>query len=365
MRFADILGHSAQKEALKAAFARDRLHHAYLFAGPDGIGKRRIAYALAARALCSSPDLATNDACGQCRHCRRVLATPDYHDEHGPFTTKDDAPQLAPKHPDVLALVPHGQYIKMEQVREMLRVVPYQPVEGQARFVIIDPVDSLHEAAANALLKTLEEPPRATRFILLTNAPANVLVTIRSRCQRIAMGRLADADLATILTRKGIDADTIARVLPLAQGSARLAVDLVQDPVLQIWDDLAARVLALDPQRQPSELLELAAALAELPNREGVFDRLARLLRDALLLATVPDAAHLFHERLRAPLWAWASTRSGDAIMQRLRIAEDTRLAVRTFNVGARLAFERLLFAIGAPAGREIARPYVDFRDVL
>lgn len=365
MRFADIRGHEAQKDALLTALARDRLHHAYLFTGPDGIGKRRVAYALAARILCATPDPVTNDACGVCKHCRRVFATPDYHDEHGPFTTKDDAPLVAPRHPDVLALVPHGTYIKIEQVREVLRIVPYQPVEGASRLVVIDPVDSLHEAAANALLKTLEEPPRATRFLLVTNAPANVLVTIRSRCQRVPMSRLHDEDLAAILAKKGHDAETIARVLPLAGGSARLAVDLVSDPVLQVWDEIAARVLAVDAVRNPSDLLELAGILSELPNREGVFDRLARLLRDALFLRVTPDAARLFHERLREPLWAWSQARSADAIMQRLRIVEDTRLAVRTFNVGARLAFERLLFAVGAAVGREIARPYVDFRDVL
>ncbi|MCC6619610.1 MAG: hypothetical protein IT385_00050 [Deltaproteobacteria bacterium] len=365
MRFGDILGHDAQKETLLAALARDRLHHAYLFAGPDGIGKRRMAYALAARVLCAAPDPATGDLCGACKHCRRVLATPGYHDEEGPFPSSGTAPLLAPRHPDVLALVPHGTYIKIEQVREVLRIVPYQPVEGASRFVVIDPVDALNDAAANALLKTLEEPPRSTRFILVTSAPANVLVTIRSRCQRVAFGRLPDAAITTLLAQRGVDADTIARVIPLAAGSARVAVELVSDPVLAIWDELAGKILAADPQRAPSELLELAAALAELPNREGVFERCARLLRDALLLRVTPDAARLFHEALREPLWAWAAARSPDAIIQRLRIVEDTRLAVRTFNVQPRLAFERLLFAVGAPAGREIARPLVDFRDVL
>ena len=365
MRFADILGHDSQKDALKTALARDRLHHAYLFAGPDGIGKRRVAYALIARLLCSDPDPISNDACGVCKSCRRVFATPAYHDEHGPFTSKDDAPLLAPRHPDVLALVPHGQYIKIEQVRDVLKVVPYQPVDGAHRVVVIDPVDQLNEAAANALLKTIEEPPKATRFILLTSSPSNVLVTIRSRCQRMAFTRLDDASITTILTRRDIGPEVIAGVVPLAGGSAKLALDLVHDPVLAIWDGLASRILATDPQKLPSELLELATALGELPNRDGVFERIARLLRDALLLRTTPETARLFHERLRAELWAWAATRSPDAIMQRLRIVEDTRLACRTFNVGPKLAFERLLFAIGALGGRESSRPYVDFRDVL
>jgi len=365
MRMSDILGHDDQKRTLLAALARDRLHHAYLFAGPDGVGKRRVAFALAARILCASPDPVTDDACGACKHCRRVLAIATYHDEEGPFPSSGAAPLLAPRHPDVLALVPHGTYIKIEQVREVLRVVPYQPVEGAARIVVIDPVDALNEPAANALLKTLEEPPRSTRFILVTSAPANVLVTIRSRCQRVAFGRLPDPAITTLLARRGADPQTITRVLPLAAGSARLAVELVSDPVLAIWDELAGKILAVDPQRAPGDLLDLASALAELPNREGVFERLARLLRDALLLRVTPEGARLFHEVLRAELWAWAATRSADAIMQRLAIIEDTRLAARTFNVTPRLSFERVLFAIGAPAGREIARPLVDLGDIL
>jgi DNA polymerase-3 subunit delta' len=360
VRLPDILGHAQAKLTLTQGQARERLHHAYLFAGPEGVGKRRVAYAFIARLLCSSPD-PTGEACGQCRHCRRVLETPGWYDDKGPFPAKDDPPQLAPRHPDVLTLVAHGNFIKISQVREALRVVPFQPVEAALRFVVIDDAHLMNDEAANALLKTLEEPPARTRFILVSSMPTNLLVTIRSRCQRIAFGRLADAEIAEILARRGADATLADNAIALAQGSARLAIALLDDPLVQQWDPLAKRLLAAS---SPPEVHALAAVLAELPQREALFDRIARLLRDALLLR-VGGAHRLFHSALREDLEAWALARSTDAILARLDLVEDTRLLTRTFNLQPRLAFERMLLAVCAPAGAEHARPLLERRDIL
>lgn len=356
----DILGHAQAKATLIQAIARDRVHHAYLFTGPEGVGKRRVAYAFVARLLCPTP-APDGDACGGCRSCRRVFETPGWYDQRAPFLAKDDAPELAPRHPDVLTLVAHGNYIKIEQIREVLRVVPFQPVEAPQRVVLIDEAHMMNDAAANALLKTLEEPPSRTRFILISSLPSSLLVTIRSRCQRLAFGRLSEGELATVLARRGADPARAEAAIPLSQGSARMAIELLDDPVIELWEPLAKRLLEA---RAAPEVHALAAVLAEQPQREPLFDRIARLLRDALLLRT-GTAQRIFHAALVPELEAWARARSVEAILHRLELVEDTRQLARTFNITPRLAFERLLLAVCAPAGAEHARPLLARRDIL
>ncbi|MBL8786631.1 MAG: DNA polymerase III subunit delta' [Deltaproteobacteria bacterium] len=371
-RFAEIVGHAPQKALLAQAEARERAHHAYLFTGADGIGKRRVAYAFIARLLCKQPIALSPgadpslgfEACGACRNCIRVFETPTWYDDRAPFPAKEDAPELAPRHPDVMTLLPHGQYIKISQVREVLRIVPFQPVEAPVRVVVIDDAHLMNDEAANALLKTLEEPPARTRFILLTSLPSSLLVTIRSRCQKVAFARLSDAELMTMLTQLNADPAAIARAIPLAQGSARAAIELLDDPLGAIWEPLARELLTV--RDQPS-VHALAASLAEIPQLDAVFDRVARLLRDALLIRTgASAAAHgLFHRSLVDALTTWAQSQSSESILHRLELVEDTRQLTRTFNMQARLAFERLLLEISAPVGAEGARPMLARRDIL
>ena len=355
----DLLGHSAAKQMLVQAIERDRIHHAYLFTGPEGVGKRRVAYAFVARLMCPSP--VDGDACGVCRTCRRVFETPAWYDQRAPFASKDDAPELAPRHPDVLTLMAHGTFIKIEQVREVLRIVPFQPVEAAHRIVIIDGAHDLNDAAANALLKTLEEPPARTRFILITSQPSNLLVTIRSRCQRLTFGRLGDADIGQILASRNADPALAAAAIPLAEGSAKMAIALLDDPLIKIWEPIALRILEASTSAQ---VLELAAALGEIPQRDALFDRIARLVRDALLLRT-GTGQRLFHEALRPALETWAIARSAEALLHRLDLVEDTRLNARTFNITPRLAYERLLLSLCAPGGSEHSRPLFVRRDIL
>jgi len=150
-------------DALHAALAAGRLHHAYLFEGPPGAGKAATARALARLVECDA-----RTGCGQCGPCQKVDAG---------------------THPDVLwfDMTPKGL---TERVRELLTTLGFRPHEGRARVVIFDPAHGLapvpeRAEAANVLLKTLEEPPADTHFILVTAEPKRLPVTVLSRCQRI------------------------------------------------------------------------------------------------------------------------------------------------------------------------------------
>ncbi|MCB9731470.1 MAG: DNA polymerase III subunit delta' [Deltaproteobacteria bacterium] len=350
MRLTEIIGHDGPRAMLLQAAARDAVHHAYLFEGPDGVGKRQIAFAFAALMNCTErrPD---DDACGACRHCRRILAMA--------------ADANAPAHPDILAVAPDGKQIKVAQVREVLKVVPFPPIESAYRVVLVEPADLIGEEAANALLKTLEEPPSRTRFLLVTSRPPALLTTIRSRCQRVRFGRLRDDELARVLTeRQGWDAEKAARVVGMADGSVGAALALEGDPVMSRREELVGLFLGVRPG-DTAGAFALADALVELgPAQKTALSLLDRVVRDALLVS-VGAGRRLFVESLREPLTAWARHLGTEALLARLDLLAETRLAMDTFHTNARLALDRLAVALTAPPGREGVRPVLSHDEIL
>src|SRR5512136_2772802 len=184
MPFSQIIGQERAVEALRAALRRGGLHHAYLFAGPEGVGKGMAARLLAQAANCERDD---GDACGNCPACRKIARG---------------------VHPDVLVVEPErdmaraGRWepkggrtpsrdIVVDQVRELVdRRLSLRRFEGRRRFVILDPADAMNPQAQNALLKTLEEPPDDTTLVLVAAGGDALLPTIRSRCLRVAFAPL-------------------------------------------------------------------------------------------------------------------------------------------------------------------------------
>src|SRR5438034_2161709 len=214
MPFRDIAGHQRTLALLGGAASRGTLPPSLIFAGPEGIGKYTAAIALAQALNCergrgmSGGDLpdAGHDACGACAACRRIARG---------------------VHADVLVLAPgESGSIKVDQVREAIDRSAYRPFEGRRRVVIVDGADALMPEAQNALLKTLEEPPPASVFVLVTACPDVLLPTVRSRCQRFRFGRLAPADVAAeLIARHGFsDADAHAAVA-LCDGSLGAALE--------------------------------------------------------------------------------------------------------------------------------------------
>ena len=227
MPFSRILGQSVAVQTLVRALQSNKVHHAYRFEGPEGVGKEMAAFALAQCLVCTAPK--DSLACTACSACKRVL------------TLNEEEPRV-PKHPDVV-LLERGLYtasslgtdgaetstINLPQVRKLIQSrIGFPPHEGQALVFIIRRADELNANAANALLKTLEEPPARTHFILLTSRPHRLLDTIRSRTLAVRFAPLADDVLGTILDRV-----TASRaVIPLAGGSASVALALSDETSL-------------------------------------------------------------------------------------------------------------------------------------
>jgi DNA polymerase-3 subunit delta' len=177
MPFRDITGHGQVKPLIARAALRGTLPPSLIFAGPSGVGKRMAALALAQLVNCVTP--AGEDACGACASCRRIARG---------------------VHADVMILEPgETGAIKIEQIREAIERSAYRPFEGRRRVVIIDDAEQVIPAAQDALLKTLEEPPAGTTFVLVSSVPETLVSTIRSRCQRLRFGRLSPAEVAGVL----------------------------------------------------------------------------------------------------------------------------------------------------------------------
>ncbi|RMF46220.1 MAG: DNA polymerase III subunit delta' [Deltaproteobacteria bacterium] len=260
MTFDQIIGHQQQKDIFRRAIGAGRLAHAYLFEGPEGIGKKLMATAVA-RALCCLE----GTGCGSCAACRKI--------DHR-------------NHPDLHMVEPEGAGIKIEQIRRLTRELAYRPVEGRKKICIIDRADSMNPAAGNALLKTLEEPPGDTILILLSSHPERLLQTIRSRCQRVPFHRLPREEVLTVLTeRLGIE-EPEARVLAaLAEGSFARAAGSGREEFGSLRREVFAWFSA-ERLTDPGSRLRLAEELDrrkdDLPD---IIDILQTLYRDALHLA--------------------------------------------------------------------------------
>jgi DNA polymerase-3 subunit delta' len=317
-----ILGHELQRRRLLDAVARDTLHHALLFEGPRGVGKRRVADHLAMAANC--PERAPGqDPCEVCRTCRSIAAG---------------------QHPDVIVVEPDpslaSRTIAIEVVREVIRQAQYHRYGARRRFVIVDPAESMLEPAANALLKTLEEPVADTHFVLVSHNAKALLPTIRSRCQRIRFGPVAEAELRAWLGERGIDrADLVAR---LARGCPGRALALV-DGGLAEREEIEEQVLAaiggpLESVYALSQKLTQGGRQDWAGRAEIVLEIVEDLARDAVVAAAGGDPSAPW-----APLFP-------DGIERVARAVQDARDDLEVY-VSGRTVLDALFTAIRRELG--------------
>lgn len=274
-----LFGHDAAEATLRDAFGSGRLHHAWLVAGPQGIGKATLAWRFA-RFLLATP---APDA--------RLFAPP-------PPATLD----IPPDHPVArrlralseprLFLLRRGanaagsglsQVIRVEDVRDLVRFLGLSAADGGHRAVIVDAVDDMNVAAANALLKMLEEPPPRVTFLLVAHQPGRLLPTIRSRCRELRLNPVTAQDMAQGLAQAGIATPDPAALAELAGGSVGAAVRLVQHDGLDRYGQLVA-LLATLPRLDRARLHGFCDAAAGRA-AEGLFDLSVTLIDTALVRA--------------------------------------------------------------------------------
>ncbi len=343
------LGQERALKQLGAALRAGRLAHAYLLTGPPHVGKMTLALELAAAVNCTNPDGSNPDGsnpdrddaspCGQCSACTRIRRDV-YADLHVVAVGGD--PRVPTR-------------ISIQQIRDTENFLSLTPVEGPWKVVIVDGAESLSAGqgeSANALLKTLEEPPEHVLILLLTTNPDAVLPTIRSRCQLLGLRPMAGAVLAEhLVNQRDVAPDTARWLAGLARGCPGWAFRALADPAA--LDERAEELdriteTALAPLDQRFAYANNLATLFS-QDRESVRQRLylwQRWWRD-LLLVKEGVGQHVQNTDRQDELAAQADALSTADIVAFVRRIQET-LAALDANANPRLALEVLMLAVPA-----------------
>lgn len=324
MSFADILGHQKQLDILRTALNKGRLHHAYLFFGAEGVGKRTSALALARAIHCVG---ATGDFCGQCVNCSRI----------------GDG-----NHPDVRLIEPLAgkKEISIQQIRALEKELNYRSFTGGRKIALIDPATLMNLSAQNALLKTLEEPPANAMLILIAANIGALLPTLRSRCLQISFGALDRAQVANYLwEKKGNKPEEAQFLAALSMGSLGQALKLNESKLFgqrEVWGNMLATLGAGDYRRA----CEAAEMLAGKKDETLKFLEWAETFyRDLLVYAATQNSNETINLDRLAQIQEQSVTTSIDHC---LALYEQTIGAGARIqrNLNRRMVLEKLLFDV-------------------
>ncbi|MFH0784436.1 MAG: DNA polymerase III subunit delta' [Pseudomonadota bacterium] len=285
IRFTELFGQEKAKRLFSRSLMAGRVPHAYLFRGPDGVGKRLFAQGVAAAINCHSRSGVA--ACGNCSSCRKFRSQ---------------------NHPDCQVIRPRKGVIKIEQIRQLTKELSYPPFESETRIVVLEDVHTMRREAANSLLKTLEEPPPNNLLILTAESSQEILATLISRCQVVPFTQLSTSDTAAILVAHGVESDAAVLLARLSEGSPGRALLFQKSDMIGIWREVVSVLSdpAVLPDRDVGVLLRLAEKMAgqkeDLPSFLGL---LKIWVRDLLLAAASGEDAAKDDFR---PRKSWSST---------------------------------------------------------
>ena len=290
-----FLGNEHVVEILRRAIRQDRLPHAMIFAGPAGVGKCTLAVLLAQYLNCPSPK--GESGCGTCAVCRRIAAVIEtrYKEcltlEKGFCGTCVNCMARMQRHPDVRIIEPEKTTISIDQVRDMIAEIAYQPFEARYRVVILDPADQMRQEAHNRLLKTLEEPASRTIIILVTTNPYVLLETIRSRSRMLQFGGIPQRLIEEYLIERERRSPEEARLAAIfSSGSLGVALPFNTGEYKEVRARTLQFVSLLLTKGRFSTASALAAdAAKEKENFQLWLESAAAILQDVYYVQVAPD----------------------------------------------------------------------------
>lgn len=286
MAFDSVLGHERIRALLARSLERGRLPHAVLFAGPEGVGKKALALALARALVCEG---GPPRPCDGCRACGKVLRASAKLPEWRSAAQDADDPLLSNHrlHPDLVLAEPLTRgvrsEIRIEQVRELVREIAGKPFEARARAFVIDEAHLMTEQAANSLLKSLEEPPTSSHVLLVSAAPQTLLPTIRSRCQTLRLSALPLGLLESHLVERGLTPEEARLRATLSAGSLGAALAFEAEDYRALREAMLA-LLEVVGRSTVAVRLEEAQRLQDLEEPLSALTALRSLLRDVAAL---------------------------------------------------------------------------------
>ena len=321
-----FIGNAPVVDVLRRAVERGRLPHAMIFAGPAGTGKQKLARLLAQYLNCQGPD--SSRPCGACASCKKIEST---------------------NHPDVREIAPDGAYIKIDQIRNLIKEVGFQPFEGKFRVLILDGAEQMRQEAANSLLKTLEEPASRTILILITTSPHSLLATIRSRCRLLTFGGIPSAEIERYLQNQGRSPEEARLAALFSNGSLTTALNFAARDFLQIRDYALKYVRIVLGGGGFTEVSQLSALIVkEKDSFRPWCEVVLAILQDAYLSQFAPD--QIRQADLGAELQDLASRADANQIAAAIQ-AFRRLLESLTFNVNRQVALEALYLSLRPGSG--------------
>ncbi len=345
--FQDLLGNEEIKTVLRRMISHGRVPRSLLFIGPEGTGKRQFAFELARAVVCTNPS--DGEGCGKCSACARtgrfVFPSPDAKREEFERV-------FFSEHTDVGTVIPCRNNILVKSIREVEREANFRPYEAPARFFVIDDADRMNDAASNALLKTLEEPPATSHIFLITSRPDRLLQTIRSRCQTLRFAPVPPSRIGEFLIRnKGMsnsDAEIVAR---LADGSLGRAASF---DVAKFRDQRGAMLEILKSLRgdRPdlASLMNLSETLTDPKLKDEYTDRLdwlRSLIHDIWAIAIGRGAEKIVNIDIRNELASMSAEFRSGQLARWLGEIEELRGSL-VLNLNRKIATDALLLGMAA-----------------
>lgn len=340
MPFGDLVNQSHAVMLLRTAVRNRRVSHAYLFAGPAGVGRYDAAVAFAQLLNCERPQ--ENDACGECRPCR-LIAAGQYPD----VRTVDVERGLLLDPRDTTKTV-----IGIDQVRALRREVAFPPLEGKFKVYIFAAADRMQaEVAANSLLKVLEEPPPQVVIILIAESTVPMLPTVVSRCQLVRFSLIPTVEIEqALIARHNLDRGRARFTAAIAGGQLGRAVAWATSQEELEWRD---QTLQLLERLEHADLLDRMDAAEEASKDK---DRLPNLLdaalfwfRDLLVWQETREEVHIINLDRKETIARLAAVLPGAVLSQRIAAIEEAKEDLRR-NVHPRLLLENLFLRFAPPA---------------
>ncbi|GAB6099722.1 DNA polymerase III subunit delta' C-terminal domain-containing protein [Halanaerocella petrolearia] len=320
MSFNKVLGQELAVSILQNSLRQDRLSHAYLFTGVEGVGKDIAAFEFAKAVNCRSK---VDDACDNCISCRKVTSG---------------------NHPDIKKLQPDGSSIKIDQMRAFQQEILYKPYESKKKIYVIHQAEKMTSEAANSLLKTLEEPPKHGIIILLTNNIDQLLPTVISRCQLVRFNRISSQ---LIREKLGFDYELTEEreqlITSLAAGRLKKAINLVEDEEqLEQRNEIMELIVSFSDLDQ----LQIFSIVKELLSYKESIDQVLNFIlswyRDLLLfkLKKKDKVINIDYLQQLKSVTAEIDLEDIESIIQ---LVEETKNKIRQANVNLQLSLEVML----------------------
>jgi len=320
MAFKDIYGHEKQILILQQAMRRDRVPHAYLFYGLPGIGKKSTALVFAKALNCLTVQ---GDACDRCISCRKS--------DHG-------------NHPDLRIIEPAGQSIRISEVRELQEQMTYRPLDGNRRIFILADAEKMNSAAANALLKTLEEPTSSNILVLVSSRPYQLPLTILSRCQPLRFSPLTRETVERYLQeRLSITTDTARLLAASSGGSIGRAQEMNHEDYLSLRNGVLEQLME---REDPFRIFSAIGAFGK--ERKDIMERLDIMkicFRDALVYKETGMTHYLLNQDRVPEIQSLAGGYSAEDLLKNIRTVDRAYRAIDQ-NANKSLTLEAMMFRL-------------------